>query len=348
MNNFYNGKKVFITGHTGFKGAWLTRILLNWGAEIKGYSLKPVDRSLFSLLDLPSEIAHEEGDIRDLSKLEKSIQDFQPDIVFHLAAQALVRTSYDDPINTFSTNVMGSLNLLTAVNSCISVKSLVYVTSDKCYENVEWLWGYREHDLLGGHDPYSASKACAELLYSSYVRSYWADRGIFSASARAGNVIGGGDYSVDRIIPDCVRASENDSSVFLRNANSTRPWQHVLEPLSGYLKLAQSLYNGNIDELPSSWNFGPNIRKEITTGELAQIVIEILGSGRVELDDSEHPHEAGLLQLNCDKANIKLDWHPKWGSMDAIKKTANWYKLVNSGNCPKVVTNKQIQEYFYD
>ncbi len=346
MKNFYKGKKVFITGHTGFKGAWLTRVLLNWGSQIKGYSLKPEEDSLFSKLNLQDEIEHEVGDIRDLGQLEASMSDYQPDIVFHLAAQALVRSSYDDPINTYTTNAIGSLNLLTSVNSCQSIKSLVFVTSDKCYENVEWLWGYRESDPLGGHDPYSSSKACAELIYSSFVRSFWSQRENFSATARAGNVIGGGDFSIDRIIPDCVRASENDGKVLLRSPNSTRPWQHVLEPLSGYMKLAQSLYYKEITELPSNWNFGPSINKEITTGELARLVLEILGSGEVELDPLDHPHEAGLLQLNCDKANIQLDWHPKWSGMDAIINTANWYKDVNSGKNPIEVTNNQILEYF--
>ncbi|EAS46285.1 CDP-glucose 4,6-dehydratase [marine gamma proteobacterium HTCC2207] len=346
MKEFYNGKKVFITGHTGFKGSWLAFLLVGWGAQVKGYALPPSSGSLFSMLDLSLDIDHVEGDIRDYGKLSEALSDFQPDIVIHLAAQALVRHAYDDPFYTYETNVMGSLNLLRAVDSTPSVKSLVYITSDKCYENLEWVWGYREHDQLGGHDPYSASKACAEIVFSSFVRSYWSKRANFSASARAGNVIGGGDYSKDRIIPDCVSASLENKNVYLRNPNATRPWQHVLEPLSAYLKLAKSLFLGQIEEQPSSWNFGPNIEKEITTGELANMVLETLGSGTVSVDISEHPHEAGLLQLNCDKANLKLDWQPRWSGTEAIQMTANWYKSVNQGDCPKKVTDRNIEEYF--
>lgn len=346
MKEFYKGKRVFITGHTGFKGSWLALILTGWGAKVKGYALPPSDESLFNLLDLSLKIDNVEGDIRDSKKLNKALSDFEPDIVIHLAAQALVKDSYDNPENTYETNVLGSLNLLSAVDKCSSVKSLVYITSDKCYENLEWVWGYREHDRLGGYDPYSASKACAELVFSSYVRSYWSNKRNFSASARAGNVIGGGDYSANRIIPDCVRASLEGKNVSLRNPNATRPWQHVLEPLSGYLHLAKSLYLGEINELPSSWNFGPNIEKEITTGELAKIVIDTLGSGSISFDNSKHPHEASLLQLNCDKSKIKLGWQSKWNGIKAINMTSEWYKKVNDGNCPLEVSTQHIEEYF--
>ena len=249
LASFYRGKKVFITGHTGFKGSWLTQVLMNWGAIVKGFSLAPSgEESHFAALQLEDKINHDIGDICDAVALTHSMNDFRPDVVIHLAAQALVRESYKDPRTTFNTNVMGSLNLLSAVQGCGSVRALVYVTSDKCYENVEWVWGYRETDALGGFDPYSASKAAAEILFSSFERSFLAGRrGFRCASARAGNVIGGGDFAKDRIIPDCIRAAAKKSTVELRNPRATRPWQHVLEPLSGYLLLGKMLYEGQVE-----------------------------------------------------------------------------------------------------
>lgn len=348
MDEFYKGKRVLITGHTGFKGAWLTSLLVGWGAEVKGYALEPEDDSLFARLSLHSDIDHVVGDVRDSSSLIEAVVTFEPQIVIHLAAQALVRDAYADPVNTYETNVLGGLNLLLAVDNAPSVKALVFITSDKCYENKEWVWGYREHDQLGGHDPYSASKACAELVYSSFVRSYWQDRGVFSASARAGNVIGGGDFSKDRIVPDCVQAAAVDGHVILRNPLATRPWQHVLDPLSGYLKLAKSLYNQEVREQPSSWNFGPKSEVAITTLDLAKRVLDILGAGNIVQDPVAGPHEAGLLQLNCDKANLELGWNPRWSGMQAIEMTAEWYRKVLAGDCPKKTTRYDIEEYFHE
>lgn len=345
---FYSGKRVFLTGHTGFKGSWLTQVLVGWGAIVKGFSLQPDGQnSHFSSLGLESKIDHQIGDIRNSEELKQSISDFKPDIVIHLAAQALVRNSYKDPKTTFNTNVMGSLNLLEAVNYCDSVKALVYITSDKCYENVEWVWGYRETDPMGGFDPYSASKAAAEILFSSYFRSYLCLKENFScASARAGNVIGGGDYAADRIIPDCVRAAEISGSVELRNPNATRPWQHVLEPLSGYLVLGRVLFDHSL-ESGSAWNFGPSTERVITVEEVANRIFKILGSGQLVVDSSsKHPHEAGLLQLNCDKARAHLGWKPTWSGDLAITKTAEWYRDVSHGCSVEDITNNQIKEYF--
>jgi CDP-glucose 4,6-dehydratase len=348
LAGFYSGKRVFITGHTGFKGSWLTQILVQWGAIIKGFSLEDQGKkSHFQILGLDSKIEHELADIRNAQELEKSVNDFKPDIVMHLAAQALVRQSYKNPKETYSTNVMGSLNLLEAVNKCDSVSSLVFVTSDKCYENLEWIWGYRETDSLGGHDPYSSSKAAAEILFSSYARSYFFSKSEFSSgSARAGNVIGGGDYAADRIIPDCVRASRNAGRVLLRNPIATRPWQHVLEPLSGYLLLGKNLFGHQL-ESGEAWNFGPNSERTITVEEVATKVFEILGSGSLEIDNSSHhPHEAGLLQLNCDKAHSKLGWKSTWSGELAIRKTAEWYRDVEKGISVSEVTNNQIKDFF--
>ncbi|MDC0172517.1 CDP-glucose 4,6-dehydratase [Gammaproteobacteria bacterium] len=348
LAKFYHGKRIFITGHTGFKGSWLAQVLVSWGAVVKGFALSPdAANSHFSALDLESKIDHQIGDITNSEDLKQAISDFRPDIVMHLAAQALVRESYKDPKTTFNTNVMGSLNLLDAVNACDSVKALVYITSDKCYENLEWVWGYRETDPMGGFDPYSASKAAAEILFSSYSRSYFCSKDNFScASARAGNVIGGGDYAADRIIPDCVHAAKSNSTVELRNPNATRPWQHVLEPLSGYLVLGRMLLDQQV-ESGSAWNFGPSAERVITVEEVANRIFKILGAGELIIDSSdEHPHEAGLLQLNCDKAHAYLGWNSHWSGDVAITKTAEWYREVNLGGSAEDVTNSQIKEYF--
>ena len=345
---FFSDKKVFITGHTGFKGTWLTQIMVESGATVCGYSLpSSIDESHFDGLGLKNIITHIEGDIRDEVKLTNAVNDFQPDIVFHLAAQALVKLAYQDPVETFSTNVMGSLNLLQAVNICSSVKSLVYVTSDKCYENVEWEWGYRETDALGGHDPYSASKAAAELVFSSFTRSFYKDRLNFgAASVRAGNVIGGGDYSPDRIVPDCIRAIRSNTPIELRNPKSTRPWQHVLEPLSGYILLAKNLFE-KPQEFSHPWNFGPGSQEITNVGDVANKIVEVYGQGSVSLGTvpSEF-HEANLLQLNCDLAHQKLRWHPRWDIEKTLQVTAEWYKLVDSGIAMSKVTNKHINDYF--
>ena len=344
---FFRGKKVFLTGHTGFKGSWLTYLLLELGAIVKGYALNPDLYSHYELLNISKKIIDIRADIRDARQLEDEIRDFEPDIVIHLAAQALVRKSYDNARETFETNLMGSVNLLEAVKRCESIRSLVFITSDKCNENVEWIWGYRENDALGGHDPYSASKAAAEIAFSSYSRSFFSSRSNLGvASARAGNVIGGGDWSADRIIPDCIRAAKSDSKLILRNPNSTRPWQHVLEPLSGYLMLGYYLYR-NPESYSGSWNFGPDTSNHKTVYQVATKIIKSIGSGSIEIDKAGSEfHEARLLQLNCDKAHQSLGWLPRWDADKSIDMTADWYRRYLLGEQVADITKMQLLEYF--
>ena len=342
------GKRIFITGHTGFKGSWLAFLLKEIGADVMGYALPPESTpNHFGLLQLASHIKHVEGDIRDAAALSAAMQSFQPEYVFHLAAQALVKKSYQDPVGTISANVLGSVHLLEAVRQCASVLSLVYITSDKCYENVEWVWGYRENDRLGGHDPYSASKAAAELMFSAYARSYFNHRATLgAASTRAGNVIGGGDWAADRIIPDCIRAIESNQVIRLRNPMATRPWQHVLEPLSGYLLLAARL-----GEQPATyagaWNFGPSTHEVRTVHDVATTITQHIGKGVVEVETSvDQVHEARLLQLSCDKANQLLGWNPRWDVDKTLEATAHWYSRVLAGSDAMAITRAQIYEYF--
>ncbi len=343
----YKGKRVLITGHTGFKGSWLAQILIRLGAEVTGYALPPKgEDSNFERLNLRAAIRHLEGDLRDADRLERAMRDCAPEFVFHLAAQALVRRSYADPAETFSTNVMGSVNLLEAVRSTSSVRSLVYITSDKCYENQEWIWGYRENDQLGGHDPYSASKAAAELVFSAYWRSFFSDRRDFgAATTRAGNVIGGGDWADDRIIPDCIRAITSGKPLTLRNPTATRPWQHVLEPLSGYLQLGAGLYKDPQGHC-GAWNFGPTSTQCRTVGDVANYIVRHFGRGEVVCGDPPKEHEAQLLQLNCDKAYQLLGWHPRWEVEKTLAKTAEWYRTVLVGEDASAVTSRQILDYF--
>lgn len=345
----YKGKKVFVTGHTGFKGTWFTFLLKEIGADVMGYALAPETKlNHFDLLKMDKKIKHVVGDVCDRELLKKTMKDFEPEFVFHLAAQALVKKSYNDPASTFDVNVMGSVNLLEAVRECESVRSLVYITSDKCYENVEWVWGYRENDRLGGHDPYSASKACAELVFSAYARSFLAARtNLGAATTRAGNVIGGGDWALDRIIPDCIKAIEKNDPIQLRNPKATRPWQHVLEPLSGYLLLGAKLRSEPV-KFAGSWNFGPPSSEVRTVHEVATTITQILGRGRVEVVGSHNqPHEAQLLQLSCDKAHQYLDWHPRWNVAKTLEATALWYKkaIFESGDV-ETITRAQLQDYF--
>lgn len=344
----FSGKKVFITGHTGFKGSWLAFLLHEAGADVMGFALAPATATNhFDLLSLDTKVRHIVGDIRDPSLVADALRKFQPDFVFHLAAQALVRPSYDDPVSTFSTNVMGSVNLLEAVRKCDSVRSLVYITSDKCYENVEWIWGYREIDQLGGRDPYSASKAAAEIAFSSYARSYFEKRpSLGAASTRAGNVIGGGDWAVDRIIPDCIRAISAGEPIRLRNPEATRPWQHVLEPLGGYLLLATRLHE-NPGRWAGAWNFGPASAHVRTVKDVAELIVGHIGKGSVEATRSASAvHEARLLQLNCDKAHQLLGWYPRWSVDKTLAATAFWYGSVMDGEDAETVTRSQIHEYF--
>lgn len=344
----FSGKRVFVTGHTGFKGTWLAFLLKELGADVMGFALPPeLGPSHFELLGLQARINHVAGDIRDASALNNALQSFQPEYVFHLAAQALVRKSYNDPVATFGSNVMGSVHLLDAVRQCDSVRSLVYITSDKCYENVEWVWGYRENDQLGGHDPYSASKAAAEIVFSAYARSFFASRPeLGAATTRAGNVIGGGDWAADRIIPDCVRAIETGQPIQLRNPQATRPWQHVLEPLSGYLLLSAQLRK-QPEKYAGSWNFGPSTSEVRTVVEVASSITQHLGRGRIEIVGSqERHHEARLLQLNCDKAHQLLGWHPRWHVEKTLAATALWYKTIMDGGDAETITRGQLQDYF--
>ncbi len=349
MFDAFKGKKVLVTGHTGFKGSWLSFLLTEIGAEVMGYALEPEAGapSHFAMLGLEDRLSHVVGDIRDVNQLETALHSFRPEFVIHMAAQALVKRSYQDPAETFSTNLMGSVNLLEAIRKCDSVRSLVFITSDKCYENVEWIWGYRENDRLGGHDPYSASKAAAEIAFSAYTRSFFAsmpELGV--ASTRAGNVIGGGDWAADRIVPDCIRAIENDTPIVLRNPQATRPWQHVLEPISGYLLLAAKLHDEPL-KYSGAWNFGPESSEVRTVHEVAEKIVTHLGKGSIEVAKSlDQPHEANLLQLNCDKAHQLLDWHPRWKVDKTLQATAEWYKAQLEGQEIRAITRSQIQSYF--
>jgi CDP-glucose 4,6-dehydratase len=347
-NGIYQGKKVLVTGHTGFKGSWLSSWLKMMGAEVFGYSLAPEGEFNHNLL---LELGVEEvyGDLRDVETLNAFITKVQPDIVFHLAAQALVRPSYDNPIGTFSTNVMGTANLLEACRNMKSVQAIVNVTSDKCYENKEWIWGYRENDPMGGYDPYSASKGMMELLTSSYRNSffhpdqYGKKHQILLGSGRAGNVIGGGDWAIDRLVPDMMKAASKNASVLIRNPKATRPWQHVLEPLSGYLLLGEKLLEGNT-MFADGWNFGPDIESNLAVGELMEKslqywdkVIPSYGSNK------EEHHEANLLMLDCSKANKMMKWSPVWNIDNTIEKTIHWYKeFYNNG---KLNTQKDLENY---
>lgn len=344
----YKGKKVFITGHTGFKGSWLTFLMLQLGAQVRGYSLDMhTNPNHFELLNLNKKIDHIVGDICNLSLLQKSMIDFKPDYVFHLAAQAIVKDSYDNPVKTFNTNIIGSVNLLESVRKCPSVRALVYITSDKCYENYEWVWGYRENDQMGGHDPYSSSKGAAELIFSTYSRSFFSERKNFgAASARAGNVIGGGDWAADRIIPDCIRSIINSFPIKLRNPEATRPWQHVLEPINGYITLGSHLYS-NPNAFTGSWNFGPSTSEVRTVYEVATNIIKLIGKGSIEIENKNKSiHEANLLQLNCDKAKQLLGWHPRWDANKTISSTANWYKVYIDGGDIESFTKEQINDFF--
>lgn len=350
IQNFYQGKKVFITGHTGFKGAWLSYWLTLLGAKVTGYALPPAYKnSLFDALNLSKDITSYMGDVRDLEKLSSIMEKTQPDMVFHLAAQALVRKSYDDPLLTFSTNVMGSLNLLEVVRHCPSVQSLVYITSDKCYWNKEWVWGYRETDALGGPDPYSASKACAEHVFKSYYLSYFKGRKNFGCgSTRAGNVIGGGDRSMDRIVPDIMRAAENKEPLILRNPQSTRPWQHVMDPLLGYLTLGMHLYQTPEKYNGEAWNFGPSNQSIKTVEELTDILQNFWTDLRIETPHLENqPYESNLLHLSIDKAQTLLKWSPKMHFSEAVNKTGEWYKRVQEGEDPQQVTEEQIMSFMH-
>ena len=346
--SFYKNKRVFLTGHTGFKGTWLSRILILAGADVTGYSLEaPTRPSLFEQTKTVSQMKSIIGDIRDSEKIKKAMVESKPDIVLHLAAQPIVRTSYIDPVGTYESNVMGTVNILEAVRVCPSVKSFVNVTTDKVYLNKEWAWGYRENEELCGFDPYSNSKSCSELVTYSYRNSFFIDENSPAIStARSGNVIGGGDYATDRIIPDCIRAVESGKEIILRNPNSTRPYQHVLECLRGYLTLAKTQYEDK--SFVGSYNFGPDDESCVTTGELATLFCENWGGGAgwKNVSEANAPHEANFLKLDCSKSKIVLGWYPQWGIRDAVKKIVEWEKAVQNGTSAAETTDKQIKEYF--
>lgn len=345
----FRGKRVLVTGHTGFKGSWLTLLLDLLGAEIMGYALPPdCEECHFVRLGIEKSIRHVIADIRDGDRLLDEVENFQPEIVFHLAAQALVRPSYADPKTTFDVNVSGGVNLLEAVRRCKSVRALVFITSDKCYENLEWIWGYRESDAMGGHDPYSASKGAIELVFSSYLRSFFVQRtNLGAATARAGNVIGGGDWAVDRIVPDCVRALQAGQPITIRSPQATRPWQHVLEPISGYLKLAARLYeDGHIYD--GAWNFGPQVGDVRTVVDVANAIVTQFERGSVVIDEPKNkPHEAHLLQLNSDKARQLLKWNTRWDFDQTLMATGGWYKdVLIYGRPASEVSREHISRYF--
>ena len=350
LDHAYRGKRVFVTGHTGFKGSWLCEWLLTLGAEITGYALDPQSHELlYSQLGLENRIVKDHrGDLSDRRALAKAVSDFRPEIVLHLAAQPLVRLSYDIPVETFATNVMGTAHLLDAVRLSGNPCSVVAVTTDKCYENRDWLHAYREEDAMGGHDPYSASKGAAELVINSYRRSFFTSNSkIHLASARAGNVIGGGDWALDRIIPDCIRAVRMKQSIQVRNKIATRPWQHVLEPLSGYLWLAATLNSqpSNLDSLSSAFNFGPSLTSNRTVAELVQELVKHTGGQWTDASDPHALHEASKLNLATDKAFHLLDWKPVWSFEKTVAMTAEWYLAEASGKSSLAHTRQQIEVY---
>lgn len=326
---FWKGKRVFLTGHTGFKGSWLSLWLYQMGAVVKGFALAPNTKpALFEEARVGELLESEVGDIREFATLRKSLVDFDPDILIHMAAQPLVRLSYEEPLETYATNVMGTANVLQAARACVNIKAIVSVTTDKCYENKEWPWGYRENEPMGGHDPYSSSKGCAELVTSAFRRSYfyWEDTPNL-ASARAGNVIGGGDWAADRLIPDILKAFEDEEPVVIRNPLSTRPWQHVLEPLSGYLVLAQALYTTEGNQVAEGWNFGPKDEDcKPVNWILDKMVQKWDGKASWELDKNNNPHEAGFLKLDCSKAQSILKWKPTWDLETTLTKIVAWHQ----------------------
>lgn len=346
--SFYNRKKVFITGHTGFKGSWLCKILMIAGAEVTGYSLDPpTEPALYRIADIERGITSIIGDIRDINSLEEAITKAQPEIVFHLAAQPIVRDSYKKPVYTFETNVMGTVNILECIRNCDSVKSVLNVTTDKVYMNREWEWGYRENEMLDGYDPYSNSKSCSELVTHSYKSSFLDEKGIAVSTARAGNVIGGGDFANDRIIPDCVRAALKHQEIQVRNPYSIRPYQHVLEPLFAYLMIAAKQYEDG--SYAGYYNVGPDEGNCLQTGDLVDSFIRYWGENLTRTEgDVNGPHEANYLKLDCSKIKRVFDWKPCWTAEKAVEKTVEWTKNWREGLDINQCMEKQIQEYLAD
>ena len=360
MVNMFAGvfrkKTVWLSGHTGFKGAWLAQWLLELGADVHGFALEPpTEPALFNQLGLARHLRHQIADIRDPAAVRESVKKSQPDFVFHLAAQPLVRLSYEQPLETYATNVMGTAHVLEALRDLKNPCAAVLITTDKCYENREWLYGYREEDPLGGYDPYSSSKAAAEIAIAAWRRSFFKKHPVKIASARAGNVIGGGDWSPDRIVPDCIRALEKNQPIPVRNPNATRPWQHVLEPLSGYLWLAASLAGQNSalrtphSALESAFNFGPAHEANRTVGELVTEVLKYWPGRWEDKSDPKAVHEAGLLQLSTDKAHALLDWSPVWPFPAAVERTVAWYRETAADpRSARARAGRQIEQYQAD
>ena len=346
ISGFWNGKTVFVTGHTGFKGGWIAHWLAALGARVHGFALNPpTETNFFTETALRERLVSSTiSDIRDIGPLSKAIKQAKPEIVIHMAAQPLVRESYNTPVETFSANVMGTVNVLEASRCIGTVKAIVNITTDKCYENQEWMWPYREADRLGGYDPYSASKACAEIVTSAYRSSFLSEAGIQLASARAGNVIGGGDWATDRIIPDFLRALDHGETLKIRSPNAVRPWQHVLEPLSGYLLLAEHLYDHG-EAFAQPWNFGPNEEGAKSVGWILAQLCERITGAHWEIENTKQPHEAGLLKLDSSKAKAQLGWAPRWDLETALSKTVEWYQAWRNREDMAAITSKQIQTY---
>ena len=343
--DFYKGKRVLITGHTGFKGAWLCQMLINAGAEVTGYALNPPTKpSLFEIANISGKMNSVIGDIRDLSKLKETFIKTQPEIVFHLAAQPIVRESYKNPVYTYETNVMGTVNICECVRTSDSVKSFLNVTTDKVYLNKEWEWGYRENEELDGYDPYSNSKSCSELVTHSYINSFFKNMNIAVSTARAGNVIGGGDFASDRIIPDCIRTAIKHEDIVVRNPFSTRPYQHVLEPIYAYLMIAQKQYEDI--KYAGYYNVGPDDRDCFQTGALVDLFVKHWGEGMKWIDKYDGgPHEANFLKLDCSKLKKTFGWQPHWDLNIAIEKVVEWSKCwLTNGDIEKCM-NKQIEEF---
>lgn len=345
MLDFFRDKKVFITGHTGFKGSWLCKMLINAGADVTGYALEPpTNPNLFTISNIEKSMKSIIGDIRDIELLKKSFHEVSPDIAIHLAAQPIVRDSYKNPHYTYETNVMGTVNFLECIRESESVKSVLNVTTDKVYKNNEWEWGYRENEPLNGYDPYSNSKSCSELVTQSYKSSFFSNRDVSISTARSGNVIGGGDFATDRIIPDCIRAVQNNEKIIVRNPHSTRPYQHALEPLRAYLMIVEKQYGNKNYE--GYYNVGPDECDCITTGSLVDLFCEKWGDSLNWVNQYDGgPHEANFLKLDCSKIKSTFGWNPRWGVEEAIEKTVEWTKTyLSNGNVPEVM-DKQISEF---
>lgn len=347
MKTFWQKKRVFLTGHTGFKGSWLSLWLQELGAEVTGYSLEPPSApSLFEVANISDGMRSIKGDILDSQLLQKTLQENKPDILIHMAAQSLVRKSYQFPIETFSTNIMGTANVLEAARHVDSLRVVICVTSDKCYENQEWVWGYRENEPMGGHDPYSCSKGCAELLIASYRQSFFSSEHTANiASVRAGNVIGGGDWATDRIVPDCIRALTRGMPILIRNPRAIRPWQHVLEPLAGYLLLAQRLWADG-QNYAEGWNFGPDGKHDVSVEGIVDVLCHLWGAdAKWSVGGDENLHEAHYLKLDSSKAIQNLAWRRVLDMRETVAMTVAWYKRFFEGVDPRKITLDQISEY---